>query len=69
MRVNFVARRCRTATTQLLGLVDETTRLAHDLRMPDGRSLVHAIEDLIERVKELEHDAKPIIDGGPALPP
>jgi hypothetical protein len=37
--------------------------------MPDGRSLVLAIEDLLERVKKLEHDAKPILDGGPVLPP
>jgi hypothetical protein len=37
--------------------------------MPDGRSPILAIEDLIMRVKKLEHDNKPVLDGGPIMPP
>jgi hypothetical protein len=37
--------------------------------MPDGRSPILAIEDLIMRVKKLEHDNKPVLDGGPNYAP
>ena len=39
------------------------------VQLPDGRSVVGAVQDLTERVKKLEHDAKPVLDGGPVLPP
>jgi hypothetical protein len=43
--------------------------VAHDLWMPGGRSPILAIEDLIMRVKKLEHDNKPVLDGGPNYAP
>jgi hypothetical protein len=54
---------------KLTALEARVVRLAHDLWMPDGRSPILAIEDLIMRVKKLEDDNKPVLDGGPIMPP
>jgi hypothetical protein len=46
----------------------EIERRIHDLhnwvQLPDGRSVVNAVQDLGDRVKQLEHDAKPWYKGG-----
>jgi hypothetical protein len=51
----------------LTALEAEVHRIGHNMYMPDGLSLMAAIADLIERVKKLEHDTRPIADGGPVF--